>query len=166
MASSPRNKNQGFALPFFGPGVLFVVAFVALVIAVSYWAVIKGANATHISIVGFTAFSIIIVAFAAAVLWKIVNGEVKLAGLISELDEDDKSKMGKASLSRFQFLIFTFVVAGLFLMLSIETGGFVEIPTNVLGLLGISGGSFIVSKAVGMKPKPSADPAPDSEGGS
>ena len=55
----------------------------------------------------------------------------------------------KASLSRFQFLIFTFVIAGLFLMLSIETGAFVDIPQNVLLLLGISGGSFLVSKGVG-----------------
>lgn len=54
----------------------------------------------------------------------------------------------KASLSRFQFLIFTFVIAGLFLLLSIEAGTFVEIPTNVLGLLGISGGNYLVSKAV------------------
>jgi hypothetical protein len=31
----------------------------------------------------------------------------------------------KASLSRFQFLLFTFVIAGLFLLLSIEAGTFV-----------------------------------------
>jgi hypothetical protein len=55
---------------------------------------------------------------------------------------------GKASLSRFQFLIFTFVIAGLYLLLSIEAGTFVDIPTNVLGLLGISGGSFLVSKGM------------------
>lgn len=164
MATAPRKGDSGFTIPLVGPGVLFVLAFVALIIAVSYWAILKGANATHISIVGFTAFSIIIVAFAAAVLWKIVNGEVQLVGLISEPDDKDASKMGKASLSRFQFLIFTFVVAGLFLMLSIETGGFVDIPTNVLGLLGISGGSFIVSKAVGMKPKDHAAPDPGGDG--
>ena len=150
MASKPGNV---LGVPLLGPGVIFVVVFIGVVIAVTIWAIREGANATHISIAGFTAFSIIIVAFAAAVLWKIVNGELKLAGLISEPDDGDESKMGKASLSRFQFLIFTFVIAGLFLMLSIETGGFVDIPTNVLGLLGISGGSFIVSKAVGMKPK-------------
>ncbi len=150
MANS--NANADIRNMLLGPGVLFVVAFVAIVVGVAYWAISAGANATHISIAGFTAFSVIIVAFAAAVLWKIVNGEVRLAGLISEPDEDDETKMGKASLSRFQFLIFTFVIAGLFLMLSIETGGFVEIPANVLGLLGISGGSFIVSKAVGTKP--------------
>jgi len=153
MARTPEPARRGSLIPFTGPGVLFVAVFIIAVIWVSYWAVMKGANATHIAIVGFIAFSIIIVAFAAAVLWKIVNGDVELAGLVSEPHESDPSRTGKASLSRFQFLIFTFVVAGLFLMLSIETGGFVDIPTNVLALLGISGGSFIVSKAVGMKPK-------------
>ena len=53
----------------------------------------------------------------------------------------------KASMSRFQFLIFTFVIAGLFLLLSIEAGTFVDIPPNVLALLGISGGTYVVSKA-------------------
>ncbi len=60
---------------------------------------------------------------------------------------------GKASLSRFQFLIFTFIIGGLYLLLSIEAGTFVEIPTNVLGLLGISGGSYLVSKAMSTPSK-------------
>ena len=54
----------------------------------------------------------------------------------------------KASLARFQFLVFTFVIAGLYLLLCIEAGTFVDIPTNVLGLLGISGGTYAVGKAV------------------
>ena len=41
------------------------------------------------------------------------------------------------------------VVAGLFLLLSIDAGTFVDIPTNVLALLGISGGSYLVAKGVG-----------------
>ena len=39
-------------------------------------------------------------------------------------------------------------IAGLYLLLSIEAGTFVDVPTNVLGLLGISGGSYLVSKGV------------------
>jgi hypothetical protein len=41
------------------------------------------------------------------------------------------------------------VIAGLYLLLSIEAGTFVEIPTNVLGLIGISSGSYVASKWVG-----------------
>jgi len=40
------------------------------------------------------------------------------------------------------------VSTGLFLALSIQVGTFVEIPTNALGLLGISAGGYLVSKVV------------------
>jgi hypothetical protein len=81
------------------------------------------------------------------VLWRLRDAD--LSRLICEPD-------GKASVSRLQLLIFTFVVAGLFLVLSLERGEFVEVPNGVLGLLGISGGGFLVSKGIGgqtAKPK-------------
>lgn len=100
------------------------------------------------------AFAIIVVLFALLILWKMFRGDISLDGLLSEppapgVDiSDPAAPMPKASLSRFQFMLFTFVIAGLYLLLSIEAGTFVDIPTNVLGLLGISGGSYLVSKAV------------------
>lgn len=135
-----------------------IVILLVLVLALGVWAVqtfeIKPSDN---AVLGFLAVTTIIIAFAGAVLWKIVTGEIQLTGIIAEPAEpgakDEKGKQketGKASLSRFQFLLFTFVVAGLFLMLSIEAGAFVNIPANVLGLIGLSGGSFIVSKAVGQ----------------
>jgi hypothetical protein len=102
-------------------------------------------SAQTIAVYSFLVISIILLLFAILVLWKIYRGDISLNGLLSEGGADG---VGKASLSRFQFLIFTFVVAGLFLLLSIEAGAFVDIPTNVLGLLGISGASYLVSKAV------------------
>lgn len=95
--------------------------------------------------------AVIVLGFFGIILWKVLNNDINLNHLISEPD-------GKASLSRFQFLLFTFVVAGLFLILSLETGQFVEIPDGVLGLIGISGGSFVVSKAVGGAKKGAAQP--------
>ena len=86
--------------------------------------------------------------FAILILWKIYNNTIDLKGLLTEPSSDGQ---GKASLSRFQFLVFTFVIAGLFLLLSIESGAFVDIPNNVLALLGISGGSYLVSKAMPVK---------------
>jgi len=107
----------------------------------------------NIAVVGFIALIAILLGFAALVLWQIITRHISLTGLISEPpDPNNPSAPAKASLSRFQFLLFTFVIAGLYLLLCIEAGTFIEIPTNVLGLLGISGGSFVVSKAVG-KPK-------------
>lgn len=131
--------------------VIYVFLFVAFVVAVSAIALYFKVTPQNIAVIGFIAFSLIVIFFAAAVLWKLADGSIPLGGLIAEPAEPGSGeKFGKASLSRFQFLVFTFVVAGLFLMLCIETGAFVEIPANVLGLIGLSGGGFIVSKAVGL----------------
>lgn len=116
-------------------------------------------NGPTIATYGFLVISAILLGFAAVVLWKIISGEIELRDLIAEAPPPGSppGEVAKASLSRFQFLVFTFVVAGLFLLLSIEAGSFVDIPSNVLGLLGISGGSYVVSKAVGQaKPTPPA----------
>jgi hypothetical protein len=100
---------------------------------------------------GFAIIAAILLGFAAVVLWKILTCEVSLDSLLLEPpDPKFPDRPSKASLSRFQFLIFTFVIAGLFLMLSIEAGTLIDIPNNVLVLLGISGGSYLVSKGVQM----------------
>lgn len=132
----------------------FVLLFVAAIVAISAAAFTWDVRPQDLAVIGFIAFGTIILAFAAAVLYQIGTGGIRLVGLIAEpAGPNDLTGIGKASLARFQFLIFTFVVAGVFLMLCIETGAFVEVPTNVLGLLGISGGSFIISKAVGESKK-------------
>lgn len=106
-------------------------------------------SAQTIAFWGFLVIAVILLGFAALVLWKLFKKEDSLVGLITELPKTgNPDEKPKASLSRFQFLIFTFVIAGLFLLLSIEAGTFVEIPTNVLILLGISGGSYVTSKMV------------------
>lgn len=113
-----------------------------------------------IAIYSFAIISLIILLFAFLVLWKIFRNEISMAGLLAEPSKPgDDSDSGKASLSRFQFLIFTFVIAGLYLMLSIEAGTFVDIPQNVLFLLGISGGTYVVSKMSNPKPEDVAPPA-------
>lgn len=80
----------------------------------------------------------------AIILWLIVIGKINLSQLISE-------PSGQASLSRFQFLIFTFVIAlSLFLIIVAKTPpDFPDpIPGGILALLGISGGSYVVSKGI------------------
>ncbi len=105
-------------------------------------------NPQNIAVYSFAIISIIVLLFAIVILWKIYNNTIDLTGLLTEPGPPGQSK---ASLSRFQFLVFTFVIAGLFLLLSIESGTFVDIPNNVLALLGISGGSYLVSKAIPSK---------------
>ena len=96
-------------------------------------------------------------------------GAVFLAGLqlivLRQLWKGDLSRLlcdesSHASLSRFQFLIFTFVIAGSLLV--VVLGGSdkpsfpAEIPTGIFGLLGISAGSYAISKGIhnSNPPKP------------
>ena len=96
-------------------------------------------------------------ALGVTVILKIWSGAIDLSGLLAE-PRESKDVPAKASLSRLQFLIFTFVVAGLYLTLCLEAGEFLEIPSQVLGLLGISGGSYVLSKGIqANKDKQSGD---------
>jgi hypothetical protein len=114
-------------------------------------------TAQNISFWGFMVIAIILLGFAALVLWKVFDNQISVVGLLAEpLDPGNPGAGTKASLSRFQFLIFTFVIAGLYLLLSIEAGTFVDIPGNALLLLGISSGSYVVSKMASGPPKPAA----------
>ncbi len=78
-------------------------------------------------------------------LFMVLTKRIDLTFLISEaLPSRD------ASLSRFQFLIFTFVIAlSLFLIVISSTPpAFPEIPSGVVALLGISGGSYVIAKGI------------------
>ena len=87
---------------------------------------------------------IILTALAFTVVWKIWTGSIDLEFLISE-------ENGHASLSRFQFLIFTFVIAISFFLIVVgqDPPQFPKVfPPQVLILLGISGGSYVVAKGI------------------
>jgi len=85
--------------------------------------------------------------FAVAVLFQIFQGKIDLSKLISEAD-------GSASMSRFQLMIFTFVIGFGIVLLTIESIGcdgipnFPKIPPTVMALLGISGGTYAISKGI------------------
>lgn len=80
---------------------------------------------------------------AAVLLYLMVTRKIDLKSLIS--DEN-----GDASIARFQFLVFTFVIAmSLFYLTASKTPvGYPEIPNQILALLGISGGSYVVAKGL------------------
>lgn len=77
-----------------------------------------------------------------------VVGRIDLSKLLSEPD-------GYASLSRFQFLIFTFVIAMslCLIIVSNQPLKFPDVPGGILALLGISGGSYVVAKGNSDKPR-------------
>ena len=83
----------------------------------------------------------IIASFAFTIVVLIWRGIINLQRVISE-------PTGDASMSRFQLLIFTFVIATSFFLITVNKGEFAEVPSSVLGLLGISAGSYVVSKGI------------------
>jgi len=88
--------------------------------------------------------AILLGCFALVIILNILIGRIELKYLISGPPDNN------ASLSRFQFLIFTFVIAmGLFLII-VSNGAheFPPIPGGILALLGISGGSYVTAKGV------------------
>ncbi|MCA0871946.1 hypothetical protein LCL97_13990 [Seohaeicola saemankumensis] len=137
MSNGPNNGSAPSI-----PNLIVIMIILAVICGIAGYALHRGARPDDIALIGFTAFGSVILLFAAAVVWQLVR-EDALTGIVLEPGENPK-----ASLSRFQMLVFTFVVAGLFLMLSIEAGDFVDIPASVLGLIGLSGGTFVVSKGV------------------
>jgi hypothetical protein len=114
---------------------------------------------TWISAAVAIAIAVVIVTFALVVAWKIfVGGKngIDVRYLLAEpagplqpgADRNEPGTEPKASISRFQFLIFTFVIAGVYLILCLESGKFVDIPENVILLLGVSGTSYAASKGI------------------
>lgn len=100
----------------------------------------------NLSLIVAVIVSAIVLLLALAVIAEIWRGRLSLAYLLSDPSSVGGDGLPKASLSRFQFLVFTFVIAGLYLVLSIEAGTLIDVPNGALILLGISGGSYLVSK--------------------
>lgn len=134
-----------------------------------------------ISAIVAIAITAVICAIAGAIIWKLFDGTIDLKYLIAEPADPEAqlaaqrlvtegkqtpSQVPKASLSRLQFLIFTFVIAGVYLVLCLEAGQLVEIPDNVLLLLGISGTSYVVAKGIGTVGASDGSPATSTTGGS
>jgi hypothetical protein len=75
------------------------------------------------------------------ILWKIAVGTIDISQLLEESG-------GGASMSRFQLLIFTFVIALSLFLLVANGKSFPEVPAGVLTLLGISATTYGVSKGI------------------
>ncbi|HTJ96646.1 MAG TPA: hypothetical protein VL381_04195 [Rhodocyclaceae bacterium] len=75
-----------------------------------------------------------------------------LQKVISEQD-------GSASFSRFQFLIFTFIIASSYVVITFKSGELPELTPGVLILMGMSGANYLISKNIEAKhPAPPAPP--------
>jgi hypothetical protein len=96
--------------------------------------------------------AILLFLFGFVILLGIASGEINIDAILSESG-------GGASMSRFQLLIFTFVIAlSLFFIVANNPKQFPSVPTDILTLLGISATTYGVSKGIqaanpDMKPK-------------
>ena len=103
---------------------------------------------------------ILVAVIGFVVVWKIATGQIDISKILTEKDGSPGS-VGAASMSRFQLLIFIFVIALSFFLVVISNikiiqarsgnGGLPElpiVPSGVLGLLGISASSYAVGKAI------------------
>lgn len=82
----------------------------------------------------------------AVILYQIATNKINLHLLIANDD-------GDASLSRFQFLLFTFIIGAGLLHLTLKGSAFPTIDEGILMLLGISGASYAIGKSLD-KPTP------------
>ncbi len=90
--------------------------------------------------IGYAALLLVFL-FGAIVLTKMATGNIDLSELLDE-------ESGGASMSRFQLLIFTFVISLSFFLLVAKSNQFPQVPAEVLTLLGISGTTYAVGKAI------------------
>lgn len=108
---------------------------------------------------------ILVFFFGLMVLLYMAAGEIDLSMLLSEPkghDAEGKPTYG-ASMSRFQLLIFTFVIALSLLLIIIATGAkaFPAVPSEILVLLGISASTYAVGKGIqSSAQKPPTPPPP------
>lgn len=93
-----------------------------------------------LAVMGFV-FIVIMGLLCLMLLIKMWRNEIDLSSLLEEAN-------GQASMSRFQLLIFTLVVAvGLFLYI-LYTHSLPQIPPSILVLLGISSSTYAVGKGI------------------
>lgn len=79
--------------------------------------------------------------FGFMILAAIASGKIDISKLLTE-------DGGGASMSRFQLLIFTFVIALSFFLVVVSDSKLPDVPANVLALLGISASTYGVSKGI------------------
>jgi hypothetical protein len=104
--------------------------------------------------------AVIIAALATTVVASIWMGRIDLTYLLSEAACTVAGETPKASLSRFQALVFTFVIAGLYLVLCLRNNDLLEIKNGPLILLGITSATYLGGKAISAQKDEAEKQAP------
>jgi hypothetical protein len=133
---TPDEEKRGYVIAQVVMVVLFLIA--AFVIAVF----VPGDAKTKLTMSIGYGLLVLTFLFGMVILVDIIRGHIDLSTLLTEEGKG-------ASMSRFQLLIFTFVIALSLFLLVVENGKeFPKIPADVLTLLGISASTYAVSKGI------------------
>jgi len=119
--------------------VISVVLTVGTAFVVALW--VQGDATVKLKLAFEYGMLVLLFLFGFMILAAIASGKIDISKLLTE-------DGGGASMSRFQLLIFTFVVALSFFLIVVCDCKFPEIPANVLALLGISATTYGVSKGI------------------
>jgi hypothetical protein len=119
--------------------VISVILTVGTALVVALW--VQGDATVKLKLSFEYGMLVLLFLFGFMVLAAIASGKIDISKLLTE-------DGGGASMSRFQLLIFTFVIALSFFLIVVCDCKFPEIPANVLALLGISATTYGVSKGI------------------
>jgi hypothetical protein len=121
---------------------MFIVMVLATMLSAFVIAVyIPGDPVTKLKLAISYGLLVLIFLFGFVVLAAIASGKIDISELLEE-------ETGGASTSRFQLLIFTFVIGLSFVLIVASGSKFPDLPTNVLALLGVSASTYGVSKGI------------------
>jgi hypothetical protein len=133
--NSGKTKGRWF-VPLFA-GMAIVALAVALIVAIK----VPGDAELKLKLSIGYALLVLIFLFGFVILAAIATDKIDISALLEE-------ESGGASTSRFQLVIFTFVVGLSFVLIVANSGKFPDLPANVLVLLGISASTYGVSKGI------------------
>jgi len=129
------DKNRVFLIMFIVMvGVTIASAFVIAVY-------VPGDGLTKLKLAITYSLLVLIFLFGFVILAAMASGKIDITELLEE-------ETGGASTSRFQLLIFTFVIGLSFVLIVAANEKFPSIPADVLALLGISASTYGVSKGI------------------
>jgi hypothetical protein len=119
--------------------VISIVLTVGTAFVIAMW--VPGDGNVKLKLAFEYGMLVLLFLFGFMVLAAIASGKIDISELLTE-------DGGGASMSRFQLLIFTFVIALSFFLIVVCNCTFPEVPANVLALLGISATTYGVSKGI------------------
>jgi len=131
--------NEANGKTFLTLFLVMVIVTLVIAFAIAIW--VPGEPTLKLRLAITYGLLILVFLFGFVILAAIASGKIDVSQLLEE-------ETGGASTSRFQLLIFTFVIGLSFVLIVACNCSFPEVPANVLALLGISASTYGVSKGI------------------